>query len=189
MFGIILLLIVVTSLIIWALYEKYKLWREPIDKLNSEINFLKQYGCPYSQPYIYASGFPDVAGRKDMWAWKDNDELKFLQGTGEIKIIHCEDVLFFTVRGGLKTNTQNTNRNSGTLYTSLTEGLFGTAAAMKNSQIISNVYTFDERHTILKVKIDNSVKFIVFEKGDLYNYLLEQIPEKEQSFVEMQSTI
>lgn len=42
-----------------------------------------------------------------------------------------------------------------------------------------------EKRTIINADIDGKNCFIFFKKGDLYNYLLEHLPEKEQSFVAM----
>ena len=39
--------------------------------------------------------------------------------------------------------------------------------------------------TIINAMIDDGIKFIFFEGAKLYNYLLEYLPEKEQSFVVM----
>lgn len=104
-----------------------------------------------------------------------------------MRSVECDNILFFTIKGSTKTNTRILGSDTGAINTMITEGILGTAAAMKNIQPISNIHTIDERHTILKVKINNSDTFIVFQKGDLYDYLLERIPEKEQSFIEMKS--
>lgn len=67
--------------------------------------------------------------------------------------------------------------------TMITEGIFGTAAAMKRERHI--VVNKDNSRTIIKANISKKDCFILFEKSDLYYYLLDEIPEKEQSFVSM----
>lgn len=171
------------ALIVWAYYEKYKDWRQPfVDKQNTLI-LLQKYGCSHDKKFIYISGIPGFPEHDYLWIWKDKDILKVQSSSEKTANIPIKDIIFYSLKGDLRADTQFIKSKNSTGGTSIVEGLLGTAAAMRNAQTMSKTVSIDERRTIVKVILDGVDRFIVFERGDLYNFLLEIIPEKEESLL------
>jgi hypothetical protein len=174
-----------------SLSEKEKKERERIKAMQDQKEYLKEHGFPpESKPFNYISGIPGYKQAQALFVTADNTGLKFLDENDNMFILPISDVNFYSIKGDLKTVTEFVGgKSQGVGTTMVTEGVFGTAAAMKgNKQPLSNVKTVDERRTIINADIDGENTFVFFHKGDLYNYLLERIPQKEQSFMTMQKT-
>lgn len=163
--------------------------REALQAKKTQEEYLEKHGFPpESKLFNYISGIPGYKQAQALFVTADNTGLKFLDENDNMFILPISDINFYSIKGDLKTVTEFVGgKSQGVGTTMVTEGLFGTAAAMKgNKQPLSNVKTVDERRTIINADIDGENTFIFFNKGDLYNYLLERIPQKEQSFLTMQ---
>lgn len=170
--------------------EKYKSiqQRESIIQENQKKQtLLEEYGLPIDcTPYKYLSGYNNIMGKNQMYVWVEDDDLNLLTSEGRSKYqIPLEDINFYAIKGDVKQETETKGGDATLGETIIAEGLFGTAAAMKRNQVSQEVKIIDERKTIINIDIDGKVNFIFFEGAGLYNYLLENLPEKEQSFVAM----
>jgi len=163
--------------------------REAFKAKANQKEYLEKHGFfSESRPFNYISGIPGYQQKQALFVMADNNSLKFLDKNDNMFTLPISDVNFYSIKGDLKTITEFVGgKKQGVGTTMVTEGVFGTAAAMKgNKQPLSNVKTVDERRTIINADIDGENTFVFFHKGDLYNYLLERIPQKEQSFLTMQ---
>ncbi|MDR7856059.1 hypothetical protein [Tissierella sp.] len=111
--------------------------------------------------------------------------LLYIGETEHKKTIPIKDIHFYAIKGDLKQEMEDRNKPKSNIDTMMAENLLGTAAAMKQNQVLQNIKTIDERKVIIKAMIGNKNTYIFFEGAGLYNYLLENLPEKEQSFVAM----
>ncbi len=170
--------------------EKERLDNDEKNKANKRYS---EYGCPQnSNQFTYLSGLPGITETYSIFVWRDNCFLNFLIDSSLVHKIQIPltDIRYFSLKGDLRQETELIGeiRRMTTGEFVIAEGLFGAAATInRNNQTISNIKNIDERKTIINATINGKDRFIVFETGALYNYLLEQIPEKEQLFVNMQT--
>lgn len=146
------------------------------------------YGLPIEcKRFVYWSGYDKFPKGEELYVWKETEFLSFLsdKGIGEKHQILLADINYFSIKGDIRQETQNKGGDLSVGETIITEGLLGTAAAIKGNQITQETKTIDERKTIINAIINDKNTFIFFEGADLYRYLLETFPEKEQSFVAM----
>lgn len=148
-------------------------------------DFLKSNDAPPDCKWFsYISGHPYLKGPCNLYVWRNDEFLNLLSETEKHKI-QLDRIKYYAIKGDLRQAMEYKGKGLSTSDTMITEGLFGTAAAMKRNQVMPQIKNIDERRTIINADIDGKNCFIFFEKGDLYNYLLEYLPEKEQSFVAM----
>lgn len=126
----------------------------------------KKYKCIRGLKYINEN---DI-----VFVWIKQDDMCVFSERNDVKIeIPFLSINYYTVKGNL---TQELEKKTITGFDS------GISAMNKLSP---DIKTIDERKTIINATIENKNVFIFFEGADLYDYLLENIPEKEQSFVAM----
>lgn len=177
------------------LWEKSKTEKEESVKneiLKKENDYKNELYRKYRLPvdcvkYKHAGGYSKFPNGRWVHVWRENDFLNLLSNKEEIEKhqIPLSDIKFYSVKGDVRQETETTGGNATVAETVMAEGLLGTAAAIKKNQPQQTTKTIDERKTIINATIELENKFIFFEGADLYNYLLENIPEKEQSFVAM----
>lgn len=156
-----------------------------IDAKKTEEDFLSSHNAPSDcKRFSYLSGYPYLKGPCNLYVWRDDEYLNLLSETEKHKI-PLNGIKYYAIKGDIRQETENKGKGLSITDTMVTEGLFGTAAAMKRNQVTPQIKTIDERRTIINADIEGKNCFIFFKKGDLYNYLLEHLPEKEQSFVAM----
>jgi hypothetical protein len=168
------------------LYGYFSNEQKKIDEEQRIKNFLKSNNAPLDCKWFsYISGHPYLKGPCNLYVWRDDESLNLLSET-ETHKIPLDAIKYYSIKGDIRQETEYKGKGMSTTDTMITEGLFGTAAAMKRNQATPIIKTIDERRTIINADIEGKNCFIFFKKGDLYNYLLEHLPEKEQSFVTMQ---
>lgn len=156
-----------------------------INQKRAMEDFLKSNDAPQDCKWFsYISGYPNLKVPCNLFIWRDDDFLYLLSETKRHKI-PLNEIDYYAIKGDIRQETGHKGKGVSLSDTMITEGLFGTAAAMKRNQEIPQIKIVDERRTIINANIDDKNCFIFFKTGDLYNYLLEQLPEKEQSFVTM----
>lgn len=151
-------------------------------------SLLENYGLPMNCPkYKYLSGHDKISNKYKIHVWVKKDILNLLVGNEDKQKyqIHLSDINFYSIKGDIRQEVENKGEDMTVAETIVAEGMFGTAAAMKRNQVVQDIKNIDERKTIINAIVDGKNSFIFFEGPDLYNYLLETIPEKEQSFVVM----
>lgn len=176
--------------IVVQLNEKRKVLESQKTETMKKQNIQNTYGVPIDkiQTSKYFKGLKDIPENSTINVWIKDNMLNLMRD-GETTISHqiqLENINFYTIKGDVKQELETKGGNQSVAGTMITEGLFGTAAAMKKNQPTQNLKTIDERKTIINATIDGKDTFIFFEGADLYNYLLENIPEKEQSFIAIQ---
>ncbi len=169
--------------------DKGKKEDERAKATKDEQKYLQEHGCVSDTGlFQYISGLFGYAHEQTLYVWTKDDNIYFLDKNNNKFTLPMENVNFYSIKGDMKTETEFTGGSSQSVGTTMvTEGLFGTAAAMKgNKQPLANVKTVDDRRTIINADINGINTFIFFHRGELYNYLLERMPAKEQSFLSMQ---
>lgn len=157
-------------------------------KKNTDEHLLNTYGLPIDCPsFKYLNGYSKISDKALVNAWVSTSKLNLLVQGNEIQKyeIPLENINFYTVKGDISQEMETKGGNLSVGETMMTEGLFGTATAMKRNQVVQNIKTIDQRKTIINAIVDEKNSFIFFEGAELYNYLLENIPEKEQTFITM----
>lgn len=184
------------AFIIWGIYIDKKKLKQKLDSEFKEIqnenkkkqSLLEQYDMPIDCPtYQYLSGYNGIPNKSTASVWIKENILNILSNdeSRQKYQIHINSINFYSIKGDVRQETETTGGDMTVGETVIAEGLLGTAAAMKKNQVIQNIKTIDERKTIINVNINDENNFIFFEGAELYHYLLENIPEKEQSFVSM----
>lgn len=173
--------------------EEIKEKEEKELKEKQEKEAKEQLLIDYSLPidckrFRHAGGYNKFPNGRWLYVWRDDKHLNLLSNKESIEKhqISLSNINFYSVKGDVRQETETKGGNATVGETMMAEGLLGTAAAMRKNQAVQNIKTIDERKTIINATIDGKNSFIFFEGADLYKYLLEQIPEKEQSFVAMQ---
>lgn len=190
--SIAIFVMVIVGLLVWADKDEQKREEEnrilKVIERDKKQKLLKKYGLPIDcKRFRHAGGYNKFPNGRWLYVWKENSCLSFLSD-GEMIEKHkipLSDINFYSIKGDIRQETETTGGKATLGETVMAEGLLGTAAAMKKNQVIQNIKTIDERKTIINVDMDNEDSFIFFEGAGLYDYLLENIPGKEQSFVAM----
>ena len=139
-----------------------------------------------SKTYKYIRGFPAISNNSDVIIWNDSEKLYIFHDENRDNIeISLNDINYYAIKGDLGQEFISNGKKVSAIDSAITEGIFGTAAAMKQNQSAPIIKNIDERKTIINATVNKKETFIFFEGAELYNYLLENIPEKEQSFVAM----
>jgi len=178
--------VVVSVLLVPLVISNNKNHEKSLFQEQGRTSFFRKHGVP-SQcgQFTYFSGHPKLSGKQSLYLWIQQEYLNMLpvkEYTAKYQI-PIKEIISFTTKGDLKLETEIEGNDSSIIGTMVAEELFGTAAAMRANQKIPKIINVDERKTIINARIDGENKFILFEKADVYNYLLENIPEKEISFV------
>lgn len=195
-----------TFLISWGFslfYIGKRIENEKNEKLEREFISIKEneyghkkllqdhFGLPIDSPqFKYIKGHNFITNDSDVSVWHDNGFLNILYNNevdAQKYTIPLSDVNYFAVKGDIKQESELHGGNATIGQTMLAENLFGTAAAIKASQAIQSLKTIDQRKTIINYSVDGQERFMFFEGAELYSYLLQEVPEKEQSFVVMKN--
>ena len=191
-FGFIALVATVVGLIVWSKKEEEKEIHEKQELHNKEYDRKRKMLTDYNMPidckrFRHASGYAKIPNGRWVNLWKDGEYLNLLTDKGGVEKhrIPLSDISFYSIKGDVRQETETTGGDATVAETVMAEGMLGTAAAMRRNQVIQNIETIDERKTIINAIIDGKSSFMFFEGAELYNYLLESLPEKEQSFVAM----
>lgn len=181
---------------IFGIYVENKKQKQKLDKENTRTEYenkkkqflLEQYDLPIDCPtYQYLSGYNGIPNKSTVNVWVKENILNILSGDENKQRyqIPINSIKFYSIKGDMRQETETTGGDMTLGEMVVAEGLLGTAAAMKKNQVLQDTKTIDERKTIINATIEGENKFIFFEGAELYNYLLETIPGKEQSFVAM----
>lgn len=191
-FGVVIFILIIFVIVVMALIaydpEKGRLKRE-LESLESNNleRFMMEHQIPYYSPkYTYLSGIDGEI---------DKDSFVFVNGSGLNIILYKEntmgykipidDIHFYTIKGDI---TQDMIKKDGqpvsTAGAFLTFGAMGAVIAnQRNAALDPKLNITDQRITIIKANLNGKETFIVFDKPDLYNYLIKALPQKEQSFI------
>lgn len=165
-----------------------KSYREKEEEFKKEQELNTKYGLPRERKeFEYLKGLDGIPNENMLNVWIGEKDLCILLNSDEITNyqIPFTDINFYSIKGDLKQELGATGKKNSDIETMMTEGMLGTAVAMKKNQTAQSLITIDERRTIINAIIDGKNSYIFFRGSDLYNYLLENLPEKEQSFVAM----
>jgi hypothetical protein len=169
--------------------EKIREENHKKEKENSiKQSLLETYGLPIDCPsFQYLNGYSSIPNKASVNIWVGENSLNLLINGEDIQKyqVPIDNINFYSVKGDMKQEMETKGGNMSVGGTVIAEGMLGTAAAMKKNQVVQNIKTIDERKTIINAIVDGKNSFIFFDGADLYNYLLENLPEKEQSFVAM----
>lgn len=162
--------------------ELYELERQ---KANNRFRI---FGCPTDiDEYKYIRGYKFIPDSTWLYVWISENKMIFLEdGVHSKKYdLSIGNINYYTLKGDLKQITRLVGGNSSPIWTSMLEESMGTAVAMQDNQVVPVIQNVDDRMTIINATIEKEDSFIFFEDGNLYEYLLQNIPQKEQSFVAM----
>jgi len=182
------------ALLAYGIYMDTKKEKERLDEKNRSLDIdnwkkrslQEQYGLPIDcLDFQYLSGYNKISEKGIVNIWIKEEALNFLSKNRAKYQIPLSDINFYSTKGDIRQEVENVGGDATLGETIMAEGMLGTAAAMRRNQVIQNIETIDERKTIINATIDGEISFIFFEGAELYNYLLESLPEKEQSFVAM----
>lgn len=184
------------AFLIWGINIEKRKMKHEVDEENKitetknkeKESLFEKYGLPIDCPtYKYLSGYKNIENKDIIYVWIRDNVMNLLIGEKNMQKYQMplSDINFYSVKGDVRQETENIGGNATVGETVVAEGMFGTAAAMKRNQVVQNIKTIDERKTIINANVEGGSSFIFFEGAELYNYLLENIPEKEQSFVAM----
>lgn len=182
------------AFIVWGIDIEKRKMKHEVDEENKitetenkeKQSLLEKYGLPINCPqYKYISGYDKISNKGKIYIWVKENVMNLLVGEKDMNKyqIPLSDINFYSVKGDVRQETENIGGNATLGETVVAEGMLGTAAAIIKNQVVQNIKTIDERKTIINATMDDKNSFIFFEGADLYNYLLENLPEKEQSFI------
>lgn len=192
--GLAFFLVALIPIIIFITYqinkgkEQDKIREKQNEEAQERERLLEQYGMPLDcNRFRHLGGYNKFPNGRWLHIWKDSNYLNFLSLIEPIEKsqISLIDIHFYTIKGDVKQEVKNTGGNATLAETVIAEGMLGTAAAMKKNQVIQTSETIDERKTIIHAKVADKDSYLFFQGPELYNYLLDRLPEKEQTFVAM----
>lgn len=187
-FAISLVLAIVIGIVVIIQENNRQLIKNECEE-KRELFFLKHQVPRHCKQFEYFGGYSNLSERQSLYLWVEHGFMNILpMKVDAIKYqIPIKDIVSFSTKGDLRLETEIEGNDPSLIGTMIAEQLFGTAAAIKSNQQIPKIKNVDERKTIINANIDGESKFIIFEKADVYNYLLETIPEKELSYVSMKN--
>ncbi len=116
--------------------NKNKKDEEREKEAKDRLNYLQKHNCPSEcKSFNYISGISVYPQKQPLFVWTENKNLYFLDNNDVKFALPVSDIDFYSIKGDMKTGTEFIGGNNKSVGgTMITEGLFGTAAAMKNNK-------------------------------------------------------